>query len=346
MVGFGRDHARLGERQDDAVEPKGETDAGRGLAAQQLDQAVVPAAAAERRLLALGALAVELEGRPGVVVEAAHEARCQRIGTPSASRWARTAREVLRAGGAEVLGDGRGRGDEVGQVGILGVEEAQGVRGQALAFDAYQSVLVGAEMGPERIDVGRPACRVADGVDEDLDVAQAGLAIEPVTELDDLGIDRRTGIPDGLHVPLPELAEPPGLRPVVAEHRTEQRDLDRLRPGLEAVLDIGSCDARRRLRSQRPALALLAAAGSDAEELLLDDVGGGPDAAFEDLATLEEWRLDRGVAVAVCQVPGQFLEALPGGSLVREQVARAPWGAEGGHPMSLASGVLPTTSTR
>ena len=119
-----------------------------------------------------------------------------------------------------------------------------------------------------------------------------------MAELDDLGVDGRAGVADGLDVPLPELAEAAGLRAVVAEHRPEQRDLDRLRPRLEAVLDVGAHDARRRLRPEGPALPFLAAAGADPEELLLDDVRGRADAALEDLAALEERRLDAGVAVA------------------------------------------------
>ena len=68
------------------------------------------------------------------------------------------------------------------------------------------------------------------------------------------------GIADRLDVPLPELAVAAGLRPVVAEHRPEQRQPHRLRPGLHAVLDVGADDARRRLGPERPALALVVAA--------------------------------------------------------------------------------------
>ena len=56
------------------VEPDPEPDPGRRPPAEQLDQAVVPPAAADRLLLALAPGDVELERRPRVVVEAADEA--------------------------------------------------------------------------------------------------------------------------------------------------------------------------------------------------------------------------------------------------------------------------------
>jgi hypothetical protein len=187
------------------------------------------------------------------------------------------------------------------------------------------------EMGPQRFDVGGATDWVADRVEQDVDVRQTGLAVEAMTELDDLGIDGRTRVADRFDVPLPELAKAAGLRAVVAEHRAEQGDLDRLRPRLEAVLHVGTHDASCRLRSERPALALLAAACTDPEELLLDDIRRRPDATLEDLAALEERRLDRRIAIPTGQVASDRLEALPGRALVRQQVARAPRGAVAGH---------------
>ena len=52
-----RDRARLLEREDHPVQPEREPDPGRRLAAQQFDQTVVAAAAAQRLLLAFGARA-------------------------------------------------------------------------------------------------------------------------------------------------------------------------------------------------------------------------------------------------------------------------------------------------
>ncbi len=94
------------------------------------------------------------------------------------------------------------------------------------------------------------------------------------------------------------------------------------------MLDVGTTDARGGLRAQRPRLALLAPARRDPEQLLLDDVRHGADAALEDGRLLEERRLDLAVAVASGEVAGKPLEARKGGSLVGKQVAGAPGGAE------------------
>src|SRR6185503_2874155 len=61
------------ECQEQSVEPDPEPDAGRGPPAEELDETVVPATAADRLLLALAPLDIELERRPRVVVETAHQ---------------------------------------------------------------------------------------------------------------------------------------------------------------------------------------------------------------------------------------------------------------------------------
>ncbi len=62
------------ERQRHPVQADAEADAWRGLAAQQLHEAVISTAATEGLLLAFGAGTVELEGRARVVVEPADQA--------------------------------------------------------------------------------------------------------------------------------------------------------------------------------------------------------------------------------------------------------------------------------
>ena len=148
-------------------------------------------------------------------------------------------------------------------------------------------------------DVGRPTHRVADRIEEDLRVGDADLAVEPVGQLDDLGIDGRARIADRLHVKLPELAVPSCLGPVVAEHRPDQGQLHGLGQRLHPVLDVGPDDPGGRFGTERPGLALVGPRG-EPEELLLDDVGRVADAALEDGRLLEERRLDRPVAVARC----------------------------------------------
>jgi hypothetical protein len=182
----------------------------------------------------------------------------------------------------------------------------------------------------------------------DLGIDDADLAIEPIRELDDLRVDRRARIADRLDVELPELAEPPGLGTVVAEHRPGQGQLHGLWQRLHPVLDVRPDDPGGRLRAERPGLAVLGPR-REPEQLLLDDVGDRADAALEDRDLLEHRRLDRPVAVARGQVGPDPLEPDERGSLGRQDVARASWGAEGGHrPRSLAAdvGARPTVRRR
>ena len=76
-----------------------------------------------------------------------------------------------------------------------------------------------------------------------------------------------------------------------------------------------------------PGLGVLAP-GDDPEELLLDDVGHGPDPALEDLRLLEHGGLDLSVAIAVREVRGNGLEAREFRRFDRQQVARPPRGLE------------------
>ena len=103
----GRVDALLLEREQDPVEPEPEPDPRRRLAAEQLDQAVVAAAAAERRLLARRPRPVELERRPRVVVEAADEAGLDDVVDAQRVEVGAERREVVRAGVAQAVGDPR-----------------------------------------------------------------------------------------------------------------------------------------------------------------------------------------------------------------------------------------------
>ncbi len=225
----------------------------------------------------------------------------------------------------------RRRGDERGHRGLLGVEEAQRVGGESPSLQLRKRLLVAPEVGRELGHVRRPAGRIADRVDEDLDVVEAGLTVEAQPELDQLGVDRGARVADRLHVPLPELAVATGLGPVVAEHRAGQGELHRLGPGLHPVLDVGATDAGRRLRPKRPALALLAPARRDAEELLLHDVRDLADPTLEDRPLLEEGNLDLPVSVAGGQLAGEPLQAGERCSFGGQEVAGAPGGAVGRH---------------
>src|SRR3989304_1665317 len=74
-----------------------------------------------------------------------------------------------------------------------------------------------------------------------------------------------------------------------------------------SVLPVGAPDAPRRLRSERPSFGVLSPAGADAEQLFLDDVRGGADTAFEEVALLEERRLHPRVAAPTRAGAGEGL---------------------------------------
>ena len=205
--------------------------------------------------------------------------------------------EVLCARRAEAVDDAWRPGLQRGERRILRIEEPQRVRLESPAFEIGQLRRVRAEVRRQLRHVRRPALGVADRVEQQQDVIEAGLAVETRAELDELRVDRRTRVADGLHVPLPELAVATGLGAVVAEHRPDQGDLHRLRPGVHPVLDVAADDARGRLGPEGPDLTLLAT-WDEAEELLLDDVRHLADAPLEHRRLLEQRRLHLAVAVA------------------------------------------------
>src|SRR3989304_6300154 len=124
--GPGRGGERLAlEFEGDALDPGGPADAGRGPAAELLDQGVVAAAAADGALGAL-LLRLELEHGAGVVVEAAHPAGVDLVGDAEIVEVGAQAREVLRAGVAEMVGEGGRPGDHRLAALLLAVQEPQG----------------------------------------------------------------------------------------------------------------------------------------------------------------------------------------------------------------------------
>ncbi len=172
-------------------------------------------------------------------------------------------------------------------------------------------------------DVGRPARRVADRVEQDLHAIEPDVPVEAQAKLDQLRVDGRPGITDRLDVELPELAVAAGLRAVVAEHRPDERELHRLGPGLHPVLDVGAHDSGGGLRAERPGLGLFGAR-RDPEQLLLDDVRHLADTALEDLGLFDEGRLDLAVAVPGGERRGSPFEACPGDPLGGQDVAGSP----------------------
>ena len=125
-------------------------------------------------------------------------------------------------------------------------------------------------------------------------VGQAQLGQDAGAERDHLDVGERLGSTQDLDVDLMELAQPPLLRPLVAEHRAAREQPDRQLLA-ERAGDEGARDAGGVLRAQRQALA---ASILERVHLLGDDVRGLAERAREHLGELEDRRRDLVVAVA------------------------------------------------
>ena len=161
-----RRRVRLLERDQEPLDPGAEAERGRRRPADLLDQAVVAAAAADRRLRAV-LRADELEGRARVVVEPAHEGRDELVGDAVRVEVAANRGEVLAALVAERLAD-RGRLREhlphVRRLGGEVVERAQRIAARLVASLLVEVALAGVEPVAQPLDVGRAAVPVADRV--------------------------------------------------------------------------------------------------------------------------------------------------------------------------------------
>jgi hypothetical protein len=133
-LGRGR-NAGLSQRQHQAVEADPEADPGSRPATQQLDQADVPATAADGLLLAFATGHVELECGPRVVVEAAVEPRLQPERHAERVEVRPDRCEVLRARRAQPVGDLRRRGVQGGHRRVLRIEQSQHVPVEPAAFE-------------------------------------------------------------------------------------------------------------------------------------------------------------------------------------------------------------------
>src|SRR6266851_9264130 len=135
-------------------------------------------------------------------------------------------------------------------------------------------------IGPQQVEVGRAAFRIADGVEIHPHLTQAKVAQPRDGDLDDLGVEGGTSAPDRLHVQLEELAVSTFLGAVVAEHRPDQIQPSRLWLLVEVAFEIRPDDAGGRFRSEGE---LASAAVLEAVQLLGDSVGVLADAVAKEL---------------------------------------------------------------
>ena len=116
------------------------------------------------------------------------------------------------------------------------------------------------------------------------------------------------------------LAEAARLRALVAEHRRDVGELDRLRQIGHPVLQVGAADRRGALRAQRQAVA---AAILEDVHLLLDDVRRFAHAARVEVGALEGGRLDKAVAAELRLLARRGDDSVAHAVLGGQQVARA-----------------------
>src|SRR5919199_4754909 len=152
------------EREEQPLDPGPEADPGRGRPADLLDEVVVAAAAADRALRA-DRLVHELECRARVVVEPAHERRCELVADAVGVEVAAYGVEVLAAGVAERLADLWRVGERRLHPRVLDVEDTERRRRALLARLGVEDVLVLVEPRVQALDVGGPALAVADRVE-------------------------------------------------------------------------------------------------------------------------------------------------------------------------------------
>ena len=315
----GRARGPLAGRQQHPLEAGGPAHAGRRRAAEQLDEAVVAPAARHAGLRAQR-VGGELEDRARVVVDAAHERAVELPVDPGHAQARADLVEVLAILGAERVQQQRRVAHDLLGAGVLGVEGAQRVEVDAVAHVGAEAVGVLAQVGREALAVLGARVEAAERAQAQAQPLDAELAEQRVQQDDRLGVDGGVVGADRLGAQLPELAEAPGLRLLLAVVAAQVPELHRLGQLVHAVLEVGAAHRRGALGAQRQR----AAAGVlEGVHLLLDDVGRLPHAAGEELRGLEGRRLDAPVARGLEDRARGSLEVRPRGGLLGQHVVRA-----------------------
>ena len=85
----------------------------------------------------------------------------------------------------------------------------------------------------------RPALRAADRIDQQIEIGQTQTFKKSNRQQYNLGIHRRANRTDSFDAELMKLAEPPSLRPVIPEHRSDIKQFGRLGIGIQLLFEIG-----------------------------------------------------------------------------------------------------------
>ena len=290
-----REHALGVAGEQDALDAAAEADAGRGRAAELLDEAVVAAAAEDGGLGVAEGVALELEercacssrGRGRASGSSSNgDARARARPACTRSPWAtRLGVEASRRSGAR----------RRARPGSSSRFESSTRSGCASTFSASSGARSPDAAAQPRLQARRRRRARSAGVPMKLRTSRhrrrPSAARKRAPEGDDLDVEVGVGRADGLDADLVVLAEPARLRALVAERRGGVPDLPRRG---RVVLDEGPGHRRGALGPQRDVAAALVL---EVVHLLGDDVGALAD-ALEHADVLEHRRLDQPVAVA------------------------------------------------
>ena len=331
----GQVHARVLERQHDALEAHGKADARRVLAALELGQAVVATAAADGADARVGGV-LHLKHGTHVVVQAAHQRRVLDVRNTGLVQVLLHLGVVGLAVVAEVVGHERRVLHDLAVAVDLAVKGAQRVEVGALAAVLAHLVGVVQDELADLLAVGGAARGVAHRVDAQGQalLGQAQALVELHQHDNRLGIGRGVLGAQPLDAHLVELTQAATLRALTAEHSLAVPDLGGSRAlRHKVVLDGRAHDARRALRPHRHALLglepVLAAAGKhvlqqrtaeDAEHLLAHHVGRLADAVGKGRDLLDRRCLDRVEPVRAKKLARDVAHPLPAAHIAAVEV--------------------------
>ncbi len=226
----------------------------------------------------------------------------------------------------------RRAGDDALHVGVLAVEDPQGIAAQAPLAVLVESRFMSAEIGDELLAVGRARGRGPQRIDQKLGAAESEPPQQARREQYEFRVDIRAFEAECFGIDLMELPVAPGLRPLAPEHRTHAPD-SQTPLAQHAVGNHGADDACGRLRAQGDmVLALI----DETEHLLLDDVGEVADRTLEQLCLLDHRNAEFLVPIRRKHLAGDALQVLPGRDLRGQHIVHAAQGLD-----DLAQGCTP-----
>ena len=221
---------------------------------------------------------------------------------------------------AEVIQHDRRVLSDLVALGVLAVEDTQGVFLQSPEAGLTEAGFLAFKVGPQRRVVFLAAGGAADGVDLQRDVLNAQDAEEVVDKGDNFRVGRRGSGAKQLHAQLMEFAHPSCLRFFSPEAGKGIRQLDRQHAVNQPALDDCAVDAGGAFGPQREVSAALVGEGV---HFLLDDVGGVADRTDKQPLVLKGRNPNLTKAVQLRRIDEKPLDKLPFVAFGREHVRRA-----------------------